>query len=444
MWYDILVVCILLFFLAKGAAKGLVWQLAGIAGILLCMTFASTASKVIGPHINLAPPANQWAVMFITYLLASFVAFGFARTLNSWIEKMEFKEYNRHLGAIFGLVKGALLVLLMTFMIVTFSEKSRNLIKDSRAAHIAAKVIHQIEPLVPDKMSQAVGRYIQMFEATGFAHTPPDEFTPEEKIIDQYPTEIDGLTQLGQPAPFETGNPQTRTPATLPPSDLYNDLLGVIGKAATDKLTTELGGASPRTKAQLESTITSALQSADRQTLLDLQQRIRNSERNQEPLLQNVGDWAYENLENVLQPAVPANSGTRQPAPVDQPNVANTPTAPRITSPVAPTGPRTMLDDIVAAKTQFASLQSKLKQEYENTLQGLPKNISAAVITDWHGDLTNSPTDTDPETDSTTPIEARIIRQLRSARISESKLPAVLQKRLADFRLTAHGAETIR
>ena len=72
MWYDILVVCILLFFLVKGAARGLIWQLASIAGILLCITFAGTETRVIGPHINLAPPTNQWAVMFITYLLASF------------------------------------------------------------------------------------------------------------------------------------------------------------------------------------------------------------------------------------------------------------------------------------------------------------------------------------------------------------------------------------
>ncbi len=168
MWYDILVVCILFYFLAKGASRGLIWQLAGIAGILLCVTFAGTASKLIGPHINLAPPANQWAVMFITYLLASFVAFGFARTLNQWIEKLELKEYNRHLGAIFGLVKGALLVLIMTFMIVTFSEKSRGLVKESKAANIAAKVIHQIEPVLPDKLAAAVSRYIDMFERTGF------------------------------------------------------------------------------------------------------------------------------------------------------------------------------------------------------------------------------------------------------------------------------------
>ncbi len=454
MWYNIIVVCILLYFLARGAAKGLVWQLAGIAGILLCVTFAGTASKIIGPHINLPAPTNQWAVMFITYLLASFVAFGFARTLNTWIEKMELKEYNRHLGAAFGLLKGALLVLIMTFMIVTFSEKSRSLIVDSKAAHIAAKIIHQLEPIVPDKLNQALGKYIDMFEATNFgggrdALLSGDEVPAEE----EFPLEAapqDEITDLGTMEPFGAVRNSGRTTAPADPIavSLYDDLINVVGKKAADKLASELGGANPRTREQLEGAITGALQNADRQSLFELQQRLQGKQ----SLLQEVGDWAIESLADPSANVPNTVPTSRQPQPASYPpNVANTtrPSTPTRqpaakSVPVAPTGQRTMLDDIVAAKTQFASLQKQYKSQYQAILGDLPKNVGDAVIKDWHGDLTNSPRDADPETGVNTPYQERIIRQLRSFQVSEQNLPESVRKVLTDFRLTATGAEVIR
>ena len=244
MWYDILVACILLFFMARGAARGLIWQLAGIAGILLCVAFAGTASKVIGPHINLAPPTNQWAVMFITYLLATFVAFGFARTLNSWINQLELKEFNRHLGAVFGLLKGALLVLVMTFMIVTFSAKSRDMLKDSKSAQIAAKVIYQLEPLVPDKLGTQIAKYIDMFEQTGFGKSTVqvnDEALPPDfnQTGDEQAPVSDGTT-LGRAEKFNPldwlpsgTNGSSRTPggsqaAPVENTDLATELINTV------------------------------------------------------------------------------------------------------------------------------------------------------------------------------------------------------------------------
>ena len=456
MWYDILVVCVLLFFLVRGAARGLVWQLAGILGILLCVTFAGTASKVIGPHINLPQPTNQWAVMFITYLLASLVAFGFARTLNGWIETMQMKEYNRHLGAVFGLLKGALLVLIMTFMIVTFSEKSRNSLKDSRSAHVAARVIHQIEPLIPDKLNAAVGKYIQMFDATGFvAHDPNaeaglDEVLPPEFGNAGQAAPVDDGTSLGQAEPFgvfpsssrnRPGTPAASDPDAISP-DLATELRKTVGTKVSRRIEEELLAATPQMKARLEQSITDALHSADPQSKRQLQERLLDQSQDG-PLVQLLDDWAAELLASgdVLPPArapvtVPARPTTARPS------VATTP-PPKTPAPVS-NGPRTTLDEIVASKSQFPSIQKKLKAEYTQVLQMLPQNVSSAVIEDWYGDLTNSGTDLDPATDSKTPLETRIINQLGVVGYPESKLQPALQARLKQFRMTAEGSGVLR
>lgn len=461
MWYDILVVCILFYFLAKGASRGLIWQLAGIAGILLCVTFAGTASKLIGPHINLAPPANQWAVMFITYLLASFVAFGFARTLNQWIEKLELKEYNRHLGAIFGLVKGALLVLIMTFMIVTFSEKSRGLVKESKAANIAAKVIHQIEPVLPDKLAAAVSRYIDMFERTGFgAGAMADE---GEEILPETGEELlpDDGTELGQTAPFNPNDLLDRSnrgqtapaePIDLPP-DLLTELHRTLGPTVTQMVEEQMRNASPRIRERIEQSVTDALQSADSRTKRQLQNQV-SQEGTPDNLIQLLDGWASDYLANneVLPPGRTAPAATPKTQPKTAPasrsgTVAKPPAArqPASNSPeTQPTGQRTILDEIVAAKSQFPSIQKKLKAEYQQMLRELPQQVGQAVFQDWYGDLTNSSTDVDPDTNASTPIEARIKRQLKAANYPETKLPAAMQQRLEDFGMTAEGAGVFR
>ena len=466
MWYDILVVCILLFFLVRGASRGLVWQLAGILGILLCITFAGTASKVIGPHINLPQPTNQWAVMFITYLLASLVAFGFARTLNGWIEKMEMKEYNRHLGAVFGLLKGALLVLIMTFMIVTFSEKSRNSLKDSHSAHIAARMIHQIEPLIPDKLNAAVGKYIQMFDATGFvAHDPNAEAGVGEEVLpaefgnENAVAPVDGDTSLGKAEPFDPlglfpgSNPrQPGTPATSETEemspDLATELRKTVGTKVSRLIEEELLAATPQVKARLEQNITDALQSADPQSKRQLQERLL-SEGQGGLLVQLLEDWSSEMLANgdalpPVRPQATVPSRTTMPR-------TTTPTRPPVAAPPLPktpaptsNGTRTYLDEIVASKSQFLSIQKKLKAEYTQVLQQLPQEVSTAVVKDWYGDLTNSSTDLDPETDSQTPLDGRIIRQLGVVGYSETKLSPALQARLKQFRLTAEAAGVLR
>lgn len=447
MWYDVLVVCILLFFLAKGAARGLVWQLAGIAGILLCVTFAGTASNVIGPHIKLAPPANQWAVMFITYLLASFVAFGFARTLNGWIEKLELKEYNRHLGAMFGLIKGALLVLIMTFMIVTFSQKTRDMLKDSKAAHIAAKVIQQIEPIIPDKLHEAVAKYIRMFEATGFvqdeAIAEGDEVLPDESGYEGETAPLDDGTSLGQAEPFSPLDllpPKPRTRPTPDPEetspDLLTELRKTVGYKVSRIIADELQTATPQAKARIVQNITDALQSADPQAKNQLIERLAE-EGQSGGLVGLINDWASETLNNEVLPA----SRPQKPAPTR--NTTSRPAAPATRQPVTPdlepSRSGSLLNKIVATKSDFPSMQKKIKAGYNETLKMLPPEVSAAVIEDWYGDLTNSDPDLDQGTNHETPLYTRVIRQLSAAQHPESQLPAALQAKLKQFRMTAEG-----
>ncbi len=124
MWYDAVVVAILLFTTVRGAMRGVIWQLAGLAGLVVCVVFAESISAAASPYVALQEPLNEWVVMFVAYLGFSFLAFGLARLMQEAIDKAELKEYDRHLGAVFGLIKGVAFCLVLTFFIVTVSENA--------------------------------------------------------------------------------------------------------------------------------------------------------------------------------------------------------------------------------------------------------------------------------------------------------------------------------
>src|SRR5262249_44900376 len=118
MWYDVFMLIIVAYTTIRGAMKGMAWQLAAIASLVLCFLFATPVSLSVGPAIPVNPPLNRWLAMLGIYLAFSFACFGVARLLRGWLEAIKFQEYDRHLGALFGLVKGITICLVVTFFVV--------------------------------------------------------------------------------------------------------------------------------------------------------------------------------------------------------------------------------------------------------------------------------------------------------------------------------------
>ena len=106
MWFDLLIVGILIYAVWKGASKGVVWQLAAIAALVLCFAFAESLSLQLAPLINVKPPLNRWIAMLVIYIAFSFISFTLARSLKTAIDSLKFNEFDRHLGAVLGLLKG--------------------------------------------------------------------------------------------------------------------------------------------------------------------------------------------------------------------------------------------------------------------------------------------------------------------------------------------------
>lgn len=160
LWFDGVILLILIVATVRGAVKGLVWQLAWIAAIVLSFAFSQFASVTVADAIPVEPPLNRWLAMLGLYVVAAFVSFALAIRLRDWIEKMKFKDFDRHLGMIFGFLKGAALSLVVIFFSVTLSETIRETALHSRSGYAAAVVMQQLHPVMPAELHDVLHPYI--------------------------------------------------------------------------------------------------------------------------------------------------------------------------------------------------------------------------------------------------------------------------------------------
>jgi len=167
LWYDIVTLAILLLATIRGAAKGFIWQVAGIAAIVLCFMFAESFSQPVAPILNdlgVEAPMDRWGAMFLIYVGLSLIVFFIARMLKDIIEKIRLVEYDRHLGALFGLLKGAVFCLVLTFFFVTLSPSARKSIRGSYSGNAAAIVMDRMHGFLPEEIHEALEPYIHRLD----------------------------------------------------------------------------------------------------------------------------------------------------------------------------------------------------------------------------------------------------------------------------------------
>ena len=201
MWYDLAVAAILLFCLIRGMSKGFVWQLAAIASVVLCFAFAETVSLATAPYLNIDPPLNRWVSMLLLYVGCSFVCFAIARGLKNTLEKRQFDDYDRHLGGVFGLLKGAGLAVVVTFFAVTLSEKLRPTVLTSYSGYAAAVVMNSLSPVFPEGLGRYIKPYLDNYEGLDEdpfgLHLAEGVADPGDDFFGDGPTTDDGLSPGG-------------------------------------------------------------------------------------------------------------------------------------------------------------------------------------------------------------------------------------------------------
>ncbi|MGL1863760.1 MAG: CvpA family protein [Pseudodesulfovibrio sp.] len=160
---DIILICIGGIFLIRGFFRGLVQEILSLTAIILAIYLASNFQHLLIPHLELyikseiTVGALSYVILFfgtliVFWLLAKLVRSVLEITLLGWVD--------RGAGAIFGLIEGALIGLILIMFMQSFAPESE-MLAGSEIVPRSQHLIEYVGDLTPESMRD-------MFNSKGF------------------------------------------------------------------------------------------------------------------------------------------------------------------------------------------------------------------------------------------------------------------------------------
>jgi len=162
--YDLAMVIVLVGATLFGAWKGMAWQIASLTSIILSYFVALNFAGELAPLLSDEEPWNKFLAMLVLYLGTALVVWLAFRVVSSMIERVRLKEFDRQVGGLFGAAKGVVLCVAITFFAVTLSEKSRELVLESRSGDYIARLIAKADPIMPEELHGVLDPYLGRLE----------------------------------------------------------------------------------------------------------------------------------------------------------------------------------------------------------------------------------------------------------------------------------------
>ncbi len=163
--YDIVMLVVLFGAGLFGVIKGFAWQLASIASIVVSYIVAYKLREPFSQSIHADPPWNRFLAMLILYIGTSLVIWVLFRMVRGSIDRLKLKEFDRQIGFLFGLAKGALYCTLITLFAVTLAgETVREKVVASKSGRFISQVLDKSESVIPPEIHGVVQPYLERFE----------------------------------------------------------------------------------------------------------------------------------------------------------------------------------------------------------------------------------------------------------------------------------------
>ncbi len=163
--YDIIMLVVLVGAMLFGAIKGFAWQLASIASIVISYLVAYHFREPFSQSIHAEPPWNRFLAMLILFIGTSLVIWVGFRMVSASIDRLRLREFDRHIGAVFGLAKGALYCTLITLFAVTLlGDQVREKVVASKSGRYIAQVLNKSESVIPPEIQEVVRPYLVKFD----------------------------------------------------------------------------------------------------------------------------------------------------------------------------------------------------------------------------------------------------------------------------------------
>lgn len=162
--YDLVMLGILAAAAVLGYFKGIVWQLAWIAGIAASAVVALRFGGPLAPFFGSQAPWNRLIAMLALYVATSLAVWLVFSAVSGLIKTVHLSAFDHQLGLLLGMAKGALLCIVVTFFTVTLAPAYRDQIVGSHSGRIVAELIVQADQILPPDVVETVRPFVQRFE----------------------------------------------------------------------------------------------------------------------------------------------------------------------------------------------------------------------------------------------------------------------------------------
>ena len=163
--YDILMLLVLVATAMFGFWKGMAWQIASLASLVVSYFVALKFADQLAPMISSHAPWNKFVAMLAIYIGTSFVIWMAFRLVAGLIDQVKLQSFDRQMGLLFGLAKGALFCVAITFFAVTILPQSqKEMILASRTGEYIVVALDKTQSVVPPEIHEVIHPYVERIE----------------------------------------------------------------------------------------------------------------------------------------------------------------------------------------------------------------------------------------------------------------------------------------
>jgi membrane protein required for colicin V production len=161
-WIDIAMLAVIVLSALAGAVRGLTFEILSLLGWVAAWFAGLWLGPVLAPHLPIGMPGSPlnvvaaFAAAFLVVLILSGLA---ARAVSALVGKTLLRPLDRLLGAVFGILRGVLVLLAVAIVVLYTPAVSSTAWRESYGAVWLNAILRELVPLVAPDAARPPAKY---------------------------------------------------------------------------------------------------------------------------------------------------------------------------------------------------------------------------------------------------------------------------------------------
>lgn len=153
--FDAVTVAVAAISYGLGRKKGLVWQLSGVATLILGGVCATILARPVGALFG-EGILVRFAAWVLVYALVAICLYVLSLKLKHRIEKLEFDELDQRFGGVLGAFKGLFAYGVLVLVASGISTNIATSVRESASGQALLVLVDELRPVVPERVASAL------------------------------------------------------------------------------------------------------------------------------------------------------------------------------------------------------------------------------------------------------------------------------------------------